>query len=172
LIAIEYKRHQDSLVDKSSYRNPSMVWRAPSIANKTNNGPPNNNNNNGEQKQGYVPHYARNNDNRGPQGGDNRNQESSPRGQDARGQSNDNHGSSAFPKAAWKPNRVESSSSDNKEREVRRDPPAPAWGNKSAALPVHGEKSDLIKQQLKLGGAPTASGWARGAAVVKAAAEE
>ncbi len=30
LIAIEYKRHQDSLVDKSSYRNPTMVWRAPS----------------------------------------------------------------------------------------------------------------------------------------------
>ncbi len=64
-----------------------------------------------------------------------RNKESSPRGQDARGQSSDNHGSSAFPKAAWKPNRVESSSSsssssssDNKEREVRRDPPAPAWG--------------------------------------------
>lgn len=30
VIPIEYKRHQDSLVDKSSYRNPSMVWRAPS----------------------------------------------------------------------------------------------------------------------------------------------
>jgi translation initiation factor 4E len=28
VIAIEYKRHQDSLVDKSSYRNPTMVWRA------------------------------------------------------------------------------------------------------------------------------------------------
>ena len=29
VIVIEYKRHQDSLVDKSSYRNPTMVWRAP-----------------------------------------------------------------------------------------------------------------------------------------------
>lgn len=28
-ITVEYKNHQDSLVDKSSYRNPSMVWRAP-----------------------------------------------------------------------------------------------------------------------------------------------
>jgi hypothetical protein len=32
VIAIEYKRHQDSLVDKSSYRNPTMVWRAPNRA--------------------------------------------------------------------------------------------------------------------------------------------
>jgi translation initiation factor 4E len=29
IISIEYKRHQDSLTDKSSYRNPTMVWRAP-----------------------------------------------------------------------------------------------------------------------------------------------
>jgi hypothetical protein len=28
IIPIEYKRHQDSLTDKSSYRNPTMVWRA------------------------------------------------------------------------------------------------------------------------------------------------
>lgn len=29
IINFEYKRHQDSLVDKSSYRNPTMSWRAP-----------------------------------------------------------------------------------------------------------------------------------------------
>jgi hypothetical protein len=28
-ISIEYKNHQDSLTDRSSYRNPSLVWRAP-----------------------------------------------------------------------------------------------------------------------------------------------
>ena len=28
-ITIEYKKHEDSLLDKSSYRNPSVVWRAP-----------------------------------------------------------------------------------------------------------------------------------------------
>jgi hypothetical protein len=28
-ITVEYKKHQDSLVDKSSYRNPSVVWRPP-----------------------------------------------------------------------------------------------------------------------------------------------
>ncbi len=35
-ITVEYKNHQDSLVDKSSYRNPSLVWRAPvkSVADK------------------------------------------------------------------------------------------------------------------------------------------
>lgn len=27
LLPIEYKRHQDSLTDRSSYRNPTMVWR-------------------------------------------------------------------------------------------------------------------------------------------------
>lgn len=30
VIQIEYKKHQDSMVDKSSYRNPSLVWRAQS----------------------------------------------------------------------------------------------------------------------------------------------
>lgn len=34
VIPIEYKRHQDSLEDRSSYRNPSMVWRAPSKTDK------------------------------------------------------------------------------------------------------------------------------------------
>jgi len=33
VIPIEYKRHQDSLEDRSSYRNPNMVWRAPSKSN-------------------------------------------------------------------------------------------------------------------------------------------
>lgn len=27
-VAIEYKKHQESLTDNSSYRNPSLVWRA------------------------------------------------------------------------------------------------------------------------------------------------
>ena len=27
-VAIEYKRHQESITDNSSYRNPSVVWRA------------------------------------------------------------------------------------------------------------------------------------------------
>lgn len=27
-VQIEYKKHQDSLVDKSSFRNPSLVWKA------------------------------------------------------------------------------------------------------------------------------------------------
>lgn len=26
-VQIEYKKHQDSLVDKSSFRNPSLVWK-------------------------------------------------------------------------------------------------------------------------------------------------
>ena len=37
IIPIEYKRHQDSLVDKSSYRNPTMVWREPTRNNHDNN---------------------------------------------------------------------------------------------------------------------------------------
>lgn len=28
-ISMEYKKHEDSLNDKFSYRNPSVVWRAP-----------------------------------------------------------------------------------------------------------------------------------------------
>lgn len=32
VIQIEYKKHQDSLVDKSSYRNPSLVWRSSSTS--------------------------------------------------------------------------------------------------------------------------------------------
>jgi hypothetical protein len=51
IIPIEYKRHQDSLEDRSSYRNPSMVWRAPSKVHhdKDNSGnrPPYNNFNKG-----------------------------------------------------------------------------------------------------------------------------
>ena len=34
-IAIEYKKHEDSLADKSSYRNPSVVWRAPATTGRT-----------------------------------------------------------------------------------------------------------------------------------------
>lgn len=34
MIPIEYKRHQDSIEDRSSYRNPNMVWRAPSKSEK------------------------------------------------------------------------------------------------------------------------------------------
>ena len=33
-ISMEYKKHEDSLNDHFSYRNPSVVWRAPTTANK------------------------------------------------------------------------------------------------------------------------------------------
>ena len=33
-ISMEYKKHEDSLNDHFSYRNPSSVWRAPTTANK------------------------------------------------------------------------------------------------------------------------------------------
>lgn len=70
IIAIEYKRHQDSLVDKSSYRNPTMVWRAPTknqqnyYHDKLENGAKvggyrNNENNRGQYNQGN--NYASNN---------------------------------------------------------------------------------------------------------------
>lgn len=80
LIAIEYKRHQDSLQDKSSYRNPTMVWRAPSRQV--------NNNANAEK-----PHNAGgfNSFNRAHEGG-------AP-----------NPSSTGYPKQAWKPNRTEDS---------------------------------------------------------------
>ena len=47
MIQIEYKKHQDSMVDKSSYRNPSLVWRAQSTTTRPPyiNNPDSNNNN-------------------------------------------------------------------------------------------------------------------------------
>lgn len=77
LIAIEYKRHQDSLQDKSSYRNPTMVWRAPSRQV----------NNNAEKPHGFNS-YNRNHDGAAPQSGS-------------------ATGSGGYPKQAWKPNRTE-----------------------------------------------------------------
>lgn len=52
IIQIEYKRHQDSLVDKSSYRNPTMVYKPPQASN-------NNPNHNRSGADGHHHHQNR-----------------------------------------------------------------------------------------------------------------
>lgn len=52
MITIEYKRHQESLVDRSSYRNPTMVWRAPTKTSAENTSNTRFNNFNKQQNEG------------------------------------------------------------------------------------------------------------------------
>jgi pre-mRNA-splicing factor ATP-dependent RNA helicase DHX38/PRP16 len=66
LIPIEYKRHQDSLEDRSSYRNPTMVWRAPAKSHNMDGG--------GDHRGGHRSHRdqdrERGDRNYGDRGGD------------------------------------------------------------------------------------------------------
>jgi len=62
-ISVEYKKHQDSLVDKSSFRNPSIVYRPNKPSNDSNRG--NVNNRDPNKNNGFIGYHGTRNSNEG-----------------------------------------------------------------------------------------------------------
>lgn len=169
IIPIEYKRHQDSLVDKSSYRNPTMVWRAPGKAggNEGSGGPNNSNNSSGNQNNsnqgGGAGGYNTNQGGAGnrpynkTQGGDgSRPHYNNYSNNNNSNSNNSNSNQDGIPKAAWKPNRNQDAESGG-----NNTLPTRGWATKPAAAAASAEEPVKSLDDRKGFTKINISGWQR-----------
>eukprot|EP00596_Hydrurales_sp_CCMP1899_P005670 CAMPEP_0119035216 /NCGR_PEP_ID=MMETSP1177-20130426/2160_1 /TAXON_ID=2985 /ORGANISM="Ochromonas sp, Strain CCMP1899" /LENGTH=436 /DNA_ID=CAMNT_0006993197 /DNA_START=108 /DNA_END=1415 /DNA_ORIENTATION=+ len=125
-ISVEYKKHEDSMVDKSSFRNTTVGWRSSTAGNNANRtNPPGEN----RERRDYTrteggantrEHYTHHNqtDRPGTERGERTAGVTGERGGERYpARDRDGYGGSTQPKTAWKTNRVESTGDPVRDRE-------------------------------------------------------